>query len=132
MGIWYLETSAAAKLVMREAESAALDDWRRRGDVTLIGSDLTRAELMRVARRRDPSLTDRALGVLQAVDSVPVSPRLFRAAGSLDPAGLRTLDALHLAVALDLADDLDGLVTYDARLSQAAAMHGLQVAAPGA
>ena len=35
----------------------------------------------------------------------------FEAAGRLDPTVLRTLDAVHLAAALDLGDDLEGIVT---------------------
>ena len=52
-------------------------------------------------------------------------------AGRLDPTTLRSLDALHLAAALDLGDDLDGLVTYDDRLAEAAALNGVPVTTPG-
>lgn len=41
------------------------------------------------------------------------------------------LDAVHLAAALELGDDLDGLVTYDDRLADAARFHGITVIAPG-
>lgn len=51
-------------------------------------------------------------------------------AGQLDPATLRTLDALHVATALELGDDLAGLVTYDDRLGEAAESHGIAVVAP--
>jgi hypothetical protein len=44
---------------------------------------------------------------------------------------LRSLDAIHLAAALDLGDDLDGLVTYDERLGEAARLNGITVLAPG-
>jgi predicted nucleic acid-binding protein len=43
---------------------------------------------------------------------------------------LRTLDALHLAVALEMAGDLDGFVTYDARLREAAELNGVAVVSP--
>jgi predicted nucleic acid-binding protein len=48
----------------------------------------------------------------------------------LDPAVLRSLDALHLAAALSLADDLDGLVTYDDRLAASAHALGIVVITP--
>ena len=48
----------------------------------------------------------------------------------LDPAILRSLDALHLASALSLADELEGIVTYDERLDVAAGLHGVAVVAP--
>jgi uncharacterized protein len=40
---------------------------------------------------------------------------LFRDAAALDPAQLRTLDALHLAAALELGAPIDGLATYHSR-----------------
>ena len=55
---------------------------------------------------------------------------MFERAGELDIEGLRNLDAVHLAVALDLGDDLDGIVTYDERLGDAARSFGVTVIAP--
>lgn len=52
-------------------------------------------------------------------------------AALLEPQILRTLDALHLASALELGDDLSGLITYDTRMAGAAAALGLAVVAPG-
>jgi len=43
---------------------------------------------------------------------------------------LRSVDALHLATALEVGDELDGLVTYDARMAAAAKTLGLAVLAP--
>jgi predicted nucleic acid-binding protein len=43
---------------------------------------------------------------------------------------LRSLDALHLATALEIRDELDGLVTYDGRMAAAAEGLGLAVLAP--
>lgn len=132
MSGWYLDTSAAVKLVVRERHSAALRDWTVRDGVRFVGSDLTRAEFLRVARRRGPVVLDRALQLWEKVDAVAVTPALFREAATLDPPDLRTLDALHLAVALDLGDGIAGVATYDVRLADAAASFGLAVAAPGA
>jgi predicted nucleic acid-binding protein len=44
---------------------------------------------------------------------------------------LRGLDAIHLASAMELGDDLDCVVTYDRRMSDAAHVLGLVVRAPG-
>ena len=55
--------------------------------------------------------------------------QILAQAASLDPPGLRSLDAIHLATALSL-DGLDALVTYDRRLSDAATDAGLAVASP--
>jgi len=43
---------------------------------------------------------------------------------------LRSLDAIHLAAALELGDELEAVVTYDSRMSSAAEAQGLDVAAP--
>jgi len=44
--------------------------------------------------------------------------------------GMRSLDVLHLASALELGDDLEGVVTYDGGLGEAMAMIGYPVVAP--
>ncbi len=51
-------------------------------------------------------------------------------AARLEPASLRTLDAIHLATALTLGTDLAGLVTYDGKLAEAAVSEGFDVLAP--
>lgn len=45
-------------------------------------------------------------------------------------AGLRSLDAIHVATVLEPGSVLDGIVTYDAHEAGAAAAEGLQVLAP--
>lgn len=51
--------------------------------------------------------------------------------GLLDPVALRSLDAPHLATALELGDDVDGLATDDDRMAEAAQDLGITVLAPG-
>ena len=48
----------------------------------------------------------------------------------IDPAVLRSLDALHLAAALSLGDDLTAVITYDQGLAQGCRAYGLAVVAP--
>ena len=55
---------------------------------------------------------------------------LFRSAGVLEPAILRTLDAIHLATALAVGDDLGAIVTYDKRMAAAAGSLGLRTVSP--
>ena len=43
---------------------------------------------------------------------------------------MRSLDVLHLASALELGDDMEGIVTYDGRLAEAVAMTGYPVVTP--
>jgi predicted nucleic acid-binding protein len=51
-------------------------------------------------------------------------------AARIDPLTLRSLDAVHLATAVALAADIEGMVVYDRRLAQAARDAGLTVWAP--
>jgi uncharacterized protein len=127
---WYFDTSALVKLVVAEPETPALDSWLRERDRTLVACDLVRAELFRVVRRAAPQLMVRAREVLEVVTLLQVGTSMFETAGRLDPVELRTLDALHLAAALDLGDDLEGVVTYDARLADAANRCGIAAVAP--
>jgi hypothetical protein len=52
------------------------------------------------------------------------------AAGVLAPGALRTLDAIHVATALAIGDDLAEIVTYDERMVEAARSLGLPTIAP--
>ncbi len=70
----------------------------------------------------------RARAVLDALTLVNPAASTFERAGTLDPVDLRGVDAIHLAAALELADELDGVVTYDDRA--AAAGYGIAVLAP--
>ena len=128
---FYLDTSALVKLVTREAETDALRAWlaeRERGPVSC---DLVRTELARAARRSDPRRMRRVREVLDALALIKVTTATFETAGRLDPTGLRSLDAIHVAAALDLGDDLEGFVAYDRRLADAAEANGIAVLAPG-
>lgn len=127
---FYLDTSALVKLVIEEVESAALQAWRS-PDVELVSCDLARAELMRAVRRAAPDSVQAARAVLDGLILLSVGTATFEDAGRLSPDALRTLDAVHLAAALGLGDDLEGVVTYDDRLAEAAHHHGIPVIAPG-
>ncbi|MDE3102978.1 MAG: PIN domain-containing protein, partial [Chloroflexota bacterium] len=66
----------------------------------------------------------------RAIDLVAVADQILDAAGSLEPRIVRTLDAIHLATAASLGDDLDAIVTYDARMTEGARLLGLPAASP--
>jgi predicted nucleic acid-binding protein len=61
---------------------------------------------------------------------VRVSDRTLSVAGNLQPAALRTLDAIHLATILQLGKDLARVVAYDERLAAAARTLGSTVVSP--
>lgn len=126
----YVNTSALVKLVVEEPESRALRSWLTDTDRLPVSCDLARTELLRAARRVAPDAVVSARGVLDAITLTEVTTAIFEAAGRLDPQLLRSLDAVHLAAALDLGDDLDAIVTYDERLAVAARSNGIRVLSP--
>ena len=127
----YLDTSALVKLVVEEPETAALQAWLAETGGDWVSSDLARTELMRAVRSAAPNQLVRARAVLDSVILLEITTEIFEEAGRLDPEILRTLDAVHLAAALDLGDDLEAIVTYDDRLAAAAHAHGIASIAPG-
>ena len=126
----YLDTSAFLKLVVTEAESRALRKWATADGVVLVSSDLVRTEALRAARRHSPAALLQARTLLEAVALMALTSDICERAAELDPSILRSLDALHLASALALGDDLQAVVTYDERLAAACAAHGVAVVAP--
>ncbi|MGD9697130.1 MAG: PIN domain-containing protein [Thermoleophilia bacterium] len=132
MGAWYVDASAAAKLVGGEEHHEAMRAWTREHEDSLVSCDLLRTELLRAIRRRDPSAAPAVAALLESFELTPLPRSLFDAAGSLEPVTLRTPDALHLAAALALGDDLAGIVTYDLRLADAARHRSVRVVSPGA
>jgi uncharacterized protein len=128
--ILYVESSAAAKLLVDEPASARLathlDKAAEQGDA-LLSSMLLETELRRLAERlRLPQAA--VTGLLDRFDLVELDRSLFREAGLLPGPYLRSLDALHLAVALRA--NADAMVTYDRRQAEAAESVGLPVLTP--
>ena len=69
--------------------------------------------------------------LLERIELIRLTPDVFDDAGHLHTATqLRSLDAIHLAAAMRLGPDLEGIATYDRRMATAAAALGLPVAAP--
>lgn len=125
----YVDTSALLKLVLPEPESAAVDAYA--ADAVLVSSNLLVVEARRGTLRRSPLRLPRLDIVLTRVEMIEMSPTVIESASRLPDPMLRSLDAIHLATALLVRDDLDALVTYDDRLATAAASHGLTVESPG-
>jgi len=124
----YLDTSAFIKLVRSEPESSALR--RELAGRELLSSALLVVEGRRAARRYGELAARRARAGLTAVTLLPLDHGVLEAAADLDPAELRSLDALHLATVLSLGEDLERLYCYDARLAAAAQALGIEVSEP--
>jgi hypothetical protein len=128
--ILYVETSAAAKLLVEEPASsrlaARLDDAVGQDDAVL-SSMILETELRRLAVRVD--LAQSAVTeLLDRFDLLDIDRSLYREAGLLPGRHLRSLDAIHLAAALRLG--ADAMVSYDQRQADAADLVGLPVLAP--
>jgi predicted nucleic acid-binding protein len=127
----YLDTSAFVKLVRAERETPALQGFLRgRPGVRLVSSALLVVETRRVVLRHAPDQLARTDLMLTRVDQVGVNRSVLEAASRLPDPALRSLDAVHLATALQLGRDLDALVTYDGRLAAAAERQRLPVVMP--
>jgi uncharacterized protein len=125
----YLDTSAFVKLVTPEPETVALVAHLRRWSVA-VSATLLRTEALRAASRNSPASVLDTRRALRDMAFIDLSRDLLDQAGTLTPPELRSLDAVHLAAALSLGDDLDELVTYDLRLATVATAAGLLVSSP--
>ncbi len=128
MGITYIDTSAFLKVLVQEAHSKDVRRVVTRADLwssTLLGVEAHRAGLRLGVR---PDVID---DVLSKITLIVPSETTFMAARSVGNSSLRTLDALHLAAALELETDLESLMTFDRRLASAGADAGIAITAPG-
>jgi len=135
MAVFYADASALVKLVREEPESPALRAYVAGAD--LVSSELIVTEIPRAARRaaiHDRALSlelllERASDLIAALALRPIDHALLTVAGALAEPALRTLDAVHVASAVEL--DPATFVTYDERQAAAARLAGLRTVAPG-
>jgi predicted nucleic acid-binding protein len=125
----YLDSSALVKLVVAERESPALRRYLRRQPVRA-SCALARVEVVRAVRPHGAPAITRARQLLRRLDLIQLDDELLDAAATLDRGVLRSLDAIHLAAARTLGDELSAVVTYDERMTTAAGLAGLVVDAP--
>jgi predicted nucleic acid-binding protein len=129
MAATYLDSSAIVKLAVREAESVALRRYLRRRR-PLVSSTLARTEVLRALLPAGDAAVSAGRKVLTRLDLVRINNRVLCAAATLRPVEIRSLDAIHLATAGQLGEDLGVLVTYDERMTEAAKNLGYRVEAP--
>ena len=126
----YLDASALVKLfkVERETEAfrAALGDWP-----VQVSSELIRVEAICTARRLGGAdVLRRAEATLERISLVPLSREIIELAVSEHTPPLRAMDAIHLATAIRMREDLGAMFVYDSDLHAAAVAHELNILAP--
>lgn len=131
MSVFYLDTSAALKLLSREAHSLSFAQFydEHAGDIW-VSSTLLRVETMRSVRRTLPAAVADAQDLLEAFDYVSIDDEVIEGVMAEPEPLLRSLDAVHLATARTLGAALDALVTYDDRLADAARGAGMTIISP--
>jgi predicted nucleic acid-binding protein len=127
----YLDTSAFLKTVLAEPESSALGTYLAGFESPrFVSSALLAVEARRSILRVGPAELPRVDLELLDVIQIDTTGVVLETASRLPDPILRTLDAIHVATALLIREDLDVLVSYDQRMLTAAAAHGLPTAAP--
>jgi uncharacterized protein len=127
----YIDASALVKLFKAEPQTAAfreaLGDWP-----VQVSSELVQVEAICTARRLGSSdILARAQAAIQRISLIPISPQIIRQATTEHTPPLRALDAIHLATALSMREDLGTFFVYDNDLHTAANAHHLDPLAPG-
>ena len=125
----YADSSALVKLIVEEMESEAARVYLR-GDVTVVVSRVGLIEASRAVRRSETLTPAPWDELVTSITIRELDASISDRAALLEPALLRTLDAVHLATALELRTELDAFITYDARLADAARAHRLPVVSP--
>jgi predicted nucleic acid-binding protein len=129
----YVDTSALLKLVKDdEPEGPSLRAYiAELAEPQLVSSALLAVEARRGMLRVRPDGLTKVDLLLANVAKIGISDAVIESASRLPDPLLRSLDAIHLATALLIRDDIETVLAYDVRLRDAAEAHGLPTAAPG-
>jgi len=125
---WYIDTSAALKLIVEESESEVLLAELRAERPSIVSSRLLETELRRAVFRNSNLEQRTVTQLLTGVNISEITPAIMLQAGLLPGAQLRSLDAIHLATAINIG--AAQLLTYDRRMAEAAELLGLPVVSP--
>lgn len=131
MSAAYVDASALVKLFKAERETeafrAALADWP-----VQVASEIIRVEAVCTARRLGgEDVLGRASATLERISLIPLTPDIIELATDAHTPPLRAMDAIHLATALSMREDLGAMFVYDSDLLAAATAHRLNPLAPG-
>jgi uncharacterized protein len=131
VNLYYADTSAVIKLLVEESHSKAFAAfYDAQADAEWVSSALLRIELTRAVTQALPALLPDARDLLLAFSFVAIDDDIVEAAMNEPDRGLRSPDAIHLATARILGEDLDAILSYDDRLLKPATDAGLATASP--
>jgi predicted nucleic acid-binding protein len=127
---WYLDSSAILKYVFAEPERPAMV---KALTSQAISSELARLEVKRAVYRINPKDIALANEELSRVNFVSISNQVLTVAESFTGSvTLATLDAIHVATAISLGNQIEGIITYDKQMVTNAGLMGIKVLSPGA
>ncbi len=86
--------------------------------------------MLRAVRPHGSEAVETARKMIGLGEFIRLNPNLLDFSAGLGPPELRTLDAIHLAAASVLGQDLLAVVTYDQRMSDAARILGIRALSP--
>ncbi len=127
----YLDASALVKLATLESETSALREHLA-GYSQRSTSRLATVEVPRALTRKatDGAGVEALHAAFEGIVVINLDEGIAVIAAALRPGSLRSLDAIHLASAISIGEELDGFITYDVRLADAARAAGLTVVVP--
>lgn len=130
MSAAYVDASALVKLFKAERETeafrATLADWP-----VQVASELIRVEAVCTARRLGgQDVLQRANAALELLNLIPLTPEIIERATDAYAPPLRAMDAIHLATALTMREDLGAMFVYDSDLHAAAQACSINPLAP--
>jgi len=126
----YADTSALVKLVVNEPESAALVRYLGESNLQLTSNEISEVELLRAVARVDRDLLPEASDLLERMILLPLTRAVRARAARIPPVSVRSLDAIHLATAIEIQAHLRHFMSYDNRFLDAARAAGFDVVSP--
>lgn len=128
--ILYLDASAIITKVTKRKNIRALNEYIQQNSSAVLATNVI--GFVETIRKSDeygdyPNLM-RELS--EQYTKIPITARICDSAAYL-PRGLKSMDAIHVASAMELQRELLALVTYDEQMARIAHRIGLPVAMPG-
>ncbi|WP_309131324.1 type II toxin-antitoxin system VapC family toxin [Brevibacterium sp.] len=127
MSVFYLDSSLALRTILDVPEREQLKMWMQTPGAVHVSSRLLRTEVIRVLRRDSRPLSD-GTPLLDRVGLIDITRETHSIAESIER-HIKTLDAIHLATALLLGDEVT-VASHDSVMKSVAQHLGLKIVDP--